>query len=67
MNERPLDFLAKAKGKRVVIEFSNGRTFSGVLKAFDLNQNIVLENVEVDGNQVPYLFLRSVFGVTILD
>ncbi|HDM43642.1 MAG TPA: small nuclear ribonucleoprotein, partial [Candidatus Woesearchaeota archaeon] len=43
---RPLDALNKALGKRTIIELKNGRRYIGVLKAFDIHINVVLENAE---------------------
>ena len=44
--ERPLDFLNISKGKRVLVELKNGRTFVGKLTAFDIHINCVFEEVE---------------------
>ena len=43
---RPLDALNDAKGKRVLIELKNGKRFMGVLQAFDIHINTVLEDAE---------------------
>ena len=43
---RPLDALNKARDKRVIVELKNGKQFLGVLKAFDIHINIVLEEAE---------------------
>ena len=44
--ERPLDALNNAKNKRVLIELKNGKQLVGVLKAFDIHINAVLEDAE---------------------
>ncbi|MBS3065244.1 MAG: small nuclear ribonucleoprotein [DPANN group archaeon] len=44
--ERPLDALNAARGKRVLVELKNKRRVSGVLKAFDIHINLVLEQAE---------------------
>jgi len=48
---RPLDALNKARDKRVIVELKNNKQYIGVLKAFDIHINVVLEEVEerVDG------------------
>ncbi|MBW2981274.1 small nuclear ribonucleoprotein [Candidatus Woesearchaeota archaeon] len=43
---RPLDALNKARDKRVIVELKNNKQYVGVLKAFDIHINIVLEDVE---------------------
>lgn len=43
---RPLDALNKSKDKRVIVELKNGRQYVGLLKAFDIHINIVLEEAE---------------------
>lgn len=45
-SSRPLDALNKAREKRVVVELKNGKQFTGLLKAFDIHINCVLENAE---------------------
>jgi small nuclear ribonucleoprotein len=47
MNERPLDVLDKAKGKRVIVKLKNGEEISGILKALDLHLNIWLDDAEI--------------------
>jgi len=43
---RPLDALNKARDKRVIVELKNGKQFVGLLKAFDIHINVVLEEAE---------------------
>ena len=43
---RPLDALNKAKGKRVIVELKNNKSFVGTLNAFDIHINVVLEEAE---------------------
>jgi len=43
---RPLDALNSARDKRVIVELKNGKQFVGILKAFDIHINIVLEQAE---------------------
>lgn len=45
-NNRPIDVLEKAKGKRVIIKLKSGAEITGVLQAFDLHLNIWLEEAE---------------------
>ena len=61
---RPLDALNKAKGKRVIVELKNGKSFVGTLNAFDIHINVVLEEAEemVDGEikrKLGVVFLRG--------
>jgi len=61
---RPLDALNKAKGKRVIVELKNTKSFIGTLNAFDLHINVVLEEAEeiVDGEvkrELGVVFLRG--------
>ncbi len=59
---RPLDTLNAARDKRVIVELKNNKQYLGILKAFDIHINVVLdgaeENVEemkeeeVDGKKV---------------
>jgi len=43
---RPLDALNKARGKRVIVELKNGKQYIGLLNAFDIHINVVLEDAE---------------------
>lgn len=43
---RPLDALNKARDKRVIVELKNNRQYMGLLKAFDIHINVVLEEAE---------------------
>jgi small nuclear ribonucleoprotein len=43
---RPLDALNKARDKRVIVELKNNKQYLGVLKAFDIHINVVLEEAE---------------------
>jgi small nuclear ribonucleoprotein len=45
-NERPLDALNQARGKRVVVELKNKQQLIGKLKAFDIHINTVLDEAE---------------------
>jgi len=44
--ERPLDLLNASKGKEVIIQLKNDKQFAGVLKAFDIHINVVLDNTK---------------------
>ena len=46
---RPLDALNKARDKRVVVELKNQKQYLGLLKAFDIHINVVLEEAEEKG------------------
>ncbi|MDP7141329.1 MAG: LSm family protein [Candidatus Woesearchaeota archaeon] len=43
---RPLDALNKSRDKRVIVELKNNKQYIGILKAFDIHINIVLEGAE---------------------
>lgn len=46
MESRPLDALNKSRNKRVIVELKNGRQYVGILRAFDIHINIVLDEAE---------------------
>lgn len=63
-SERPLDALNQSRGKRVIIELKNSKQFVGILRAFDIHINTVLEDAEerVNGEltrKVGLVFLRG--------
>lgn len=65
---RPLDALNRARGKKVIIELKNGKTFIGKLNAFDIHINIVLDDGEehVDGQLKKKLGTTFIRGDTII-
>jgi len=67
-HQRPLDTLNRARHKRVIAELKNGQTFTGVLKAFDIHINTVLEDAEeiVDGKVTRKLGVVFIRGDTII-
>ncbi|MBU0930036.1 MAG: small nuclear ribonucleoprotein [Nanoarchaeota archaeon] len=44
--ERPLDSLNNSRNKKVIVELKNGKQLVGILKAFDIHINTVLEDTE---------------------
>jgi small nuclear ribonucleoprotein len=46
MEARPLDALNKSRDKRVIVELKNNKQYIGILKAFDIHINVVLEEAE---------------------
>ncbi len=61
---RPIDALNNARNKKVIIELKNNRQYVGVLKAFDIHINCVLENAEERENgeikrKVGVIFIRG--------
>jgi small nuclear ribonucleoprotein len=44
--ERPLDALNAARNKRVIVELKSKRQLVGILKAFDIHINVVLDDAE---------------------
>ena len=61
LEARPLDALNAARSKRVIVELKNGKQYIGVLKAFDIHVNVVLENAEERSNGEVARKLRTVF------
>ena len=43
---RPLDALNASRNKRVLVELKNGKQIMGMLKAFDIHINVVLDDAE---------------------
>lgn len=66
--ERPLDLLNESKGKEVIVQLKNDRQFSGVLKAFDIHINVVLDSAKEMQNGEVKKNLGAVFlrGDTII-
>ena len=60
--ERPLDILNVSKGREVIVQLRNDKQFVGVLKAFDIHINIVLDNAKEMQNGV----VRKNLGLTFL-
>ena len=61
---RPLDTLNRAKNKRVIVELKNKTQLVGILKAFDIHINAVIEEAEelVDGEmkrKLGKVFIRG--------
>ena len=50
-NNRPLDSLNEARGKRIIVELKNGREYVGKLEAFDIHINVVLSETEEHENK----------------
>lgn len=46
-NERPLDVLERARGKRVLVKIKSGEQFTGILRAADLHINLWLDDAEL--------------------
>ncbi len=62
MNNRPFDLLNDSLGKEVLVVLKGEISIRGMLKAFDVHMNIVLENAEeiVEGK------LKTKYGKMIL-
>ncbi|MBD3361839.1 small nuclear ribonucleoprotein [Candidatus Woesearchaeota archaeon] len=65
---RPLDALNKARDKKVIIDLKNGRQYIGLLKAFDIHINVVLDDVEerIDGEVKRKVGTAFIRGDTII-
>ena len=60
--ERPLDLLNSSKGREVIVQLKNDKQFVGVLQAFDIHINVVLDNTkEMQNGEV-----RKNLGLTFL-
>ncbi len=46
MQSRPLDTLNRARDKQVIVELKTGKQFAGILRAFDIHVNVVLDEAE---------------------
>ena len=64
---RPLDTLNRARDKRVIVELKNNKQFTGILKAFDIHINVVLEDAEehADGQMKRKMGIVFIRGDTI--
>ncbi len=58
---RPLDALNAARNKRVLVELKNGAQILGMLKAFDIHINVVLDDAEERTNGELKRKLGNVF------
>ena len=65
---RPLDTLNEARNKRIIVELKNGKQLVGVLRAFDIHINVVLDDVQemVEGNMARKIGKAFVRGDTII-
>ncbi len=68
MEARPLDALNRARDKRVIVDLKNKIQLIGILKAFDIHINCVLEDVEekIEGQVTRKLGTVFVRGDTIV-
>ncbi len=68
MELRPLDALSKSKDKKVIVELKTGKQYLGVLKAFDIHINVVLDDTEERENGETKRKLGTTFlrGDTII-
>jgi len=57
--ERPLDLLNGSKGKKVILRLKNDRTISGILLAFDININLVLDDAQEADTKLGLMFIRG--------
>ncbi|MFA5142219.1 MAG: LSm family protein [Candidatus Woesearchaeota archaeon] len=64
---RPLDALNKSRNKRVIVELKNNKQYTGLLKAFDIHINIVIEDADerVNGEVTRRLGTLFIRGDTI--
>lgn len=64
---RPLDALNKSRNKRVIVELKNHKTYIGLLNAFDIHINVVLDNAEeyIEGEMKRKLDVVFIRGDTI--
>ncbi|GAG00160.1 unnamed protein product [marine sediment metagenome] len=66
--ERPLDLLNKSKDKEVFVHLKGDKQFVGILLAFDIHINLVLDNTkEMQDNEIKRnLGLTFLRGDTII-
>lgn len=66
--ERPLDLLNASRGKEVMVQLKNDKQFVGILRAFDIHINIVLDNTKEmhNGQMNKNLGLVFLRGDTII-
>jgi len=58
---RPLDALNRARDKKVIVELKNGKQYVGILRAFDIHINVVLDDTEERENGEMKRKLGNVF------
>ena len=58
---RPLDALNKARKKKVIVEAKGGKQYVGLLNAFDIHINVVLDQAEEHENGQVKRKLGTVF------
>ncbi|MBW3002529.1 small nuclear ribonucleoprotein [Candidatus Woesearchaeota archaeon] len=65
---RPLDALNRAKDKKVIVDLKNQRQYIGILKAFDIHINVVLDDTEerIEGEVKRKLGTVFIRGDTII-
>ncbi len=60
---KPLDALGNLSGNQVLVRLKNGTEVNGILRAFDIHINLVLDNAEMKDGDVTRkfktLFLRG--------
>ncbi len=68
VDARPLDALNRAKDKKVIVDLKNQRQYIGILKAFDIHINVVLDDTEerIDGEVKRKLGTVFIRGDTII-
>jgi len=68
MESRPLDALNRARDKKVIVELKGGKQYVGILRAFDIHINIVLDDSEerVEGEVKRKLGTSFIRGDTII-
>ncbi|MFH0970017.1 MAG: LSm family protein [Candidatus Diapherotrites archaeon] len=59
---RPFDWLSDSIGKNVLVELKGNMSVRGVLKAFDVHMNLVLEDAESLENGQP----KTKYGKVVL-
>jgi small nuclear ribonucleoprotein len=65
---RPLDALNRARNSKVILDLKNGKQYIGILKAFDIHINVVLDDTEelIDGEVKRKLGTAFIRGDTII-
>lgn len=65
-NNRPFDILQGAIGSNVLVHLKGGKEFRGVLNAFDIHMNLVLEETVILGEKEVKLGRVVLRGDTVV-
>jgi small nuclear ribonucleoprotein len=55
---KPLDALGELMGQQILVRLKNGLEIRGILRAFDIHINLVIENAEFRDGEVDRKFKK---------